>query len=137
VADAVAKRRWSEAYLALTQSKPRSVEGGPVCFLGHPGEMVNWIDAQSVPTLLPPYFAGAAKSRLMRLLEEGHYGATLSREEMTRLACWIDLSVPYCGDYLEANAWSSEEKDRYERFEDKRRKMEQLERSNIDEWIVR
>jgi len=27
----------------------------------------------------------------------------LSREEMDKLACWIDLAVPYCGDYPESN----------------------------------
>ncbi len=132
--DRAAKRRWSDAYLALTQAKPRSVEGGPLCYLGHPGEMVNWIDAQSVPTLLPPYFAGAAKSRLMNVLEEGHRGVKPSRDELALLACWIDLAVPYCGDYLEANAWSADEKARYEHFQEKRRKMEQIEQSNIAAW---
>ena len=29
-----------------------------------------------------------------------------------KLACWIDLLVPYCGDYREANAWSQEDLDR-------------------------
>ncbi len=136
VVDRVAKRRWSEAYLALTESTPRSIVGGPLSFTGHPGDVVNWIDAQSVPTLLPPYFAGAAKSRLMKLLEDGHYGETLSREELAKLACWIDLSVPYCGDYVEANAWSPDEKARYERFQEKRRKMERIERSSIEAWIA-
>jgi hypothetical protein len=136
VVDPVAKRRWSEAYLALTQSNPRSIVGGPVSFTGHPAELVNWIDAQSVPTLLPPYLAGAAKSRLMKLLEEGHYGETLSREELARLACWIDLSVPYCGDYIEANAWSPNEKARYERFEEKRRKMQHVEHTGIEAWTA-
>jgi hypothetical protein len=136
VVDPVAKRRWSEAYLALTQSKPRSVEGGPACYLGHPDDVVSWIDAQSVPTLLPPYFAGAAKSRLMKLLEDGHRGERLSREELAKLACWIDLSVPYCADYIEANAWSPGEKARYERFQEKRRQMDQIERSNIEAWIA-
>jgi hypothetical protein len=134
--DPVAKRCWSEAYLVLTQSKPRSVVGGPVCFLGHPGDVVNWVDAQSVPTLLPPYFAGAATSRLMKLLEDGHRGEKLSREELAKLACWIDLAVPYCGDYVEANAWSPDEKARYARFEEKRQQMEQIERSNIETWIA-
>ena len=136
VVDPVAKRRWSESYLALTRSKAASIVGGPVCFVGHPGDVVNWIDAQSPPTMLPPYFAGAAKSRLMNLLEDGHGGAKVSREELAKLACWIDLAVPYCGDYLEANAWSADEKARYERFRQKRRAMEQIERSNLEAWTA-
>jgi len=136
VVDPVAKRRWSEAYLALTHSTLEGIHRGPICFTGHPNEMVNWIDAQSVPTLLPPCFAGAARSRLVKLLEDGHRGVKLSREELARLACWIDLAVPYCGNYLEANAWTPEEKARYEHFEEKRRRMEQQEQSNLDEWIA-
>ena len=136
VVDLVAKRRWSESYLALTQSKPASIVGGPVCLVGHPDDVVNWIDAQSPPTLLPPYSAGAAKSRLMKLLERGHGGEKLSPAESAKLACWIDLAVPYCGDYLEANAWSAAEKALYERFQQKRRSMEQIERSNIEAWVA-
>ena len=59
--------------------------------------------------MLPPYSAGAAKSRLMTLLEQGHGDVKLSREEIDKIACWIDLLVPFCGDYLEANAWSEAE----------------------------
>jgi hypothetical protein len=136
VIDPVAKRRWSESYVALTQSKAASIAGGPACLIGHPGEMVNWIDAQSPPTMLPPYFAGAAKSRLMKLLEQDHAGEKLSREELAKLACWIDLAVPYCGDYLEANAWSPAEKARYERFQQKRRHLEQIEQANLEAWTA-
>jgi hypothetical protein len=136
VLDPVAKRRWSEAYLALTHSSPGGNTRDPACFQGHPNDVVNWIDAQSVPTLLPPYFAGAAKSRLMKLLEDGHRGEKMSREELARVACWIDLAVPYCGDYVEANAWMPDEKARYERFQDKRRKMEQVEQSSIEALIA-
>jgi hypothetical protein len=39
----------------------------------------------------------------------------LSPEELDRIACWIDLLVPYCGDYVESNAWSEDERDFYER----------------------
>jgi hypothetical protein len=97
--------------------------------------VVNWISAQSVPTMLPPYFAGAAKSRLMTMLEEGHYGVKLSREEMDKVACWIDLLVPYCGDYVEANAWSREEAERYEHFVAKRKRAEAEESRNVAEFV--
>jgi hypothetical protein len=37
-----------------------------------PNPLVNWMNVQEVPSLLPPYHAGAAKSKLMTLLREGH-----------------------------------------------------------------
>jgi hypothetical protein len=99
------------------------------------GRVVNWIGSQSVPTPLPPYAAGAGRSELFPLLAAGHYGVALSQEELDKLACWIDLFVPYCGDYLEANAWTKEEKERYERFVAKRKRMEALEQENVQDWL--
>ena len=63
----------------------------------------------------------------MAILRKGHEGVHLSPEEMDKIACWIDLLVPYCGDYLEANAWSSQEKAMYARALAKRRRMEAIE----------
>jgi len=116
--DGRAKRRWSDSYLALTQR-------------GRPNRIVNWLNAQSVPPMLPPYFAGAARSELIGMLAGGHNHVKLSREEMDKIACWIDLLVPFCGDYTEANAWNDREKAKYERYQSKRRRMEAVERENI------
>jgi hypothetical protein len=55
--------------------------------------------------------------------------------ELEKIACWIDLLVPYCGDYTEANAWSEEEARKYAHFLAKRRRMEDLERRNIQELM--
>ena len=122
--DKKAKRLWSDSYLALTQK-------------GEPNRLVKWLNAQSIPSMLEPYFAGAAKSELITMLEKGHMGVKLSREEMDRIACWIDLLVPYCGDYTEANSWSDEEKSKYDHFLQKRRRMEDIERENINNLIAR
>jgi hypothetical protein len=74
--DRRARRKWSDAYLVLTQSRPEEREPEPGRFRGdYRGRLVNWIGSQSVPTLLPPHFAGAASSELMRLLERGHKNA--------------------------------------------------------------
>ena len=120
--DERAKRRWSQSYLALTQR-------------GRPNPVVNWLNVQSVPPMLPPYFAGSATSKLMTMLEEGHDGVKLSQEEMEKIACWIDLLVPYCGDYAEASQWTQAEADKYNHYLNKRVQMEQLERENIEQWI--
>jgi len=128
--DRTAKRRWSDAYLMLTQASAATPDGP---FEGNcQGRVVKWIGAQSVPELLPPYFAGATRSELLPLLEQGHQGVKLSREELDKISCWIDLLVPYCGDYREANAWTEEEMKKHERYAEKRRQMEEVEQQNID-----
>jgi hypothetical protein len=115
-------RHYSDAYVNLTQD-------------GRPNKMVNWLNVQSVPPMLPPYFAGSAKSEIMPLLREGHYDVKLSRAELEKIACWIDLLVPYCGDYMEANAWDEKSVAKYLRFQEKRDAMEAIERRNIEALI--
>jgi hypothetical protein len=119
VVDSGAKRRWSESYVALTQK-------------GKPNRIVQWLNVQSIPPMLPPYYAGAAKSELIELLENGHEGVKLTREEMDKIACWIDLLVPFCADYTEANDWTDKEKSKYAHFQAKRDRMEAIERKNIE-----
>ncbi|MHC4120969.1 MAG: HzsA-related protein [Planctomycetota bacterium] len=131
------KRRWSDSYLALTDATPVEKNGEALYYKGNPdGELVNWINTMSVPEMLPPYSGGAARSRLLTILEQGHEGVKLSREEMDKIACWIDLVVPFCGDYTEANAWSPEELKKYEHFMSKRKRMEQIEQRNIEALLA-
>jgi len=131
------KRKWSDSYLALTQAHSVNPSSASFYYRGNQdGELVNWINNMSIPTMLPPYYKGAAKSTLITILEQGHEGVKLSQEEMDKIACWIDLLVPYCGDYVEANAWTREEIDKYDRFMKKRRRMEEIERKNIEELIA-
>lgn len=135
--DSAAERQWSDAYLVLTQAAPaQPCASGPediaMDFRGDcQGRMVNWIDAQSAPEPLPPGFAGSARSGLLALLESGHQGVKLSAEELATIACWIDLGVPYCGDYGEANTWTREQRRVYGRALQKRRAMEEFEQDNI------
>jgi hypothetical protein len=116
--DVNSRRKWSDSYLALAH---RSI--------------ADWINVQSEPSPLPPCHAGATKSRLITLLEEGHYGVKLSREELDCIACWIDLLVPYCGDYTEAMDESV--LPRYLHFLNKRKRMEEQEAKNVQEFIAR
>ena len=87
--------------------------------------------------MLPPYFAGSAKSELMVLLRGGHYDVKLSREELDKIACWIDLLVPFCGDYMEANAWTEQDMNKYTHYLDKRKAMAEIERTNIEALVRR
>jgi hypothetical protein len=132
--ETVAKRRWSRSYLSLVQARENELEGSR-CLTGDSNAWISWISVQSEPSLLPPYSAGAAKSPLLSLLAGGHRGVQLSREDMDKLAAWIDLLVPYCGDYEEANTWTSEESARYRQFLNKRRAMEAAESANIKEFL--
>ena len=111
-------RKWSDSYLALTKH-------------GRPNPMVNWLNVQSIPPMLPPYFAGSAKSKIMSKLKGGHGKTKLSQEELDKIACWIDLLIPYCGDYMEANAWGEGGVKKYKHFLAKRKRMEAIELENI------
>jgi len=121
--DGRARRKWSDAYLALTQR-------------GRPNRLVNWLNAQSIPPMLPPYYTGSCKSELLTMHEKGHNNVKLSREEMEKIACWIDLLVPYCGSYDEAGAWNDGDRAKYKRYMDKRKRMEEIERKNIEAFIA-
>jgi hypothetical protein len=134
--DKVAKRHWSDSYLNLTLSRPTDYyEAVGAQFGVFDGRVVNWIGSQSIPPLLPPAVAGACRSQLIALLENGHGGVKLSRPELDRIACWIDLFVPYCGEYTEANGWTEEETSKYQHFLEKRQRMESLEQRNIEEIL--
>ena len=121
--DSEAKRAWFESYLNLTQN-------------GTPNEIINWLNVQSVPPILPPYFAGAAKSKLPMMFEERHNNVQLSREELEKIACWIDLLVSFCGDYTEAATWNDADKGKYARYQAKRERMEAEEAANIRALIA-
>lgn len=116
-------RLWSESYLRLTAR-------------GRPNRLVDWISAQSVPPMLPPYHKGAAKSELMKILTEGHSDVKLSQPELETIACWIDLLVPFCGDYAEANCWSEGDQEKHAHFLAKRRRFEALERQSIKAFLA-
>lgn len=136
VLDNQAKRFWTESYLVLTQARPPKNKSDGA-FTGNPdGKFVKWISSQSVPTPLPPYFAGSTQSHLIRLLDAGHYEVNLSQEEFDKLACWIDLLVPYCGDYIEANGWNEKELNKYLHYLNKRKSMEEIERNNIIQLLI-
>jgi len=126
--------KWPASYFALADRK--------VC---------NWINAQSKPPMLPPYYTGAAQSKLIKILEGGkhtifspagfgktertattvegprHYNTKLSAAEMERLIVWIDVGVPCFGDYPIPQ-------DNY--FRKKRRRWEAQEAENIRQYLA-
>jgi hypothetical protein len=135
IEDPTGRRKWSRSYLTMTQARKMPGEGARIYRGDDRGRVVNWINNMSGPEMLMPYSAGAAKSELIVLLDKGHYEVQLSEEDKAMLACWIDLGVPYCGDYSEANIWNDEEQRLHDTFLRKRERMEQIERQNIAEMI--
>jgi hydrazine synthase alpha subunit-like protein len=110
--DKAALKYWSDAYKTLADPK-----------------YASWISPQSAPPMLGPYAVGAAKSRLIEMLIEGHENVELSVEEINAIACWIDLGVPFSGDYTEAMA--EEHVPEYQRWLHKRQLWEEEELNNI------
>lgn len=135
--DERSERKWTDSYLALTHA--RMVVQSSGFRAGAQGSdtnyLVNWISAQSEPDLQPPYQAGSNTSGLIKMLENHHGGVTLTDEEMDKIETWIDLGVPFCATYEEANNWTSSEISLYQQRMNKRRNMEALEQSNIQALI--
>ena len=135
VEDPAAKRYWARSYLTLTEAKPENPLLSTAWWANPDCELVNWISTQSVPSLLPPYPAGSNRSQLMTLLDENHFGAELTREEKDRFAAWIDLGIPFCGDYAEAGAWTPDEQSMHDHFMKKRELLADEDRKNIREML--
>ena len=129
-----AKREFNDAYYNLLQPEFGDRGNNPV-FADFKNPLINWLGMQSLPTLQPPYKRGAATSEIMGLLRGGHGGVKLSREELDKIAAWIDLYVPYCGDYYEANLWSDDDKAYYNYYEEKAKSQRDAEKKAIMEYL--
>ncbi|MFV1966729.1 MAG: SUMF1/EgtB/PvdO family nonheme iron enzyme, partial [Pirellulaceae bacterium] len=57
--------------------------------------------AESDYHLLPPMEYHADTSELIQMLQKGHHGVQLDAEAWDRLVTWIDLNVPYHGNWGE------------------------------------
>ncbi len=130
------KRTWSEAYLNLTHAKigQRKNDTFYSGQTDHP--VVNWISKMSKPTELAPYSFGAATSKMMHMLEAGHHGVELSTEELHKMYAWLDLLVPFIGEYREANDWTDAEMAYYNYYEHKRGEHYAEEVAAIEDWIA-
>ncbi|MDZ7619994.1 MAG: discoidin domain-containing protein, partial [Patescibacteria group bacterium] len=148
--------RLDKVYLSHFDGKPENVPNPDAvgyCADEYAGNgIINWLHVSSVPAMLPPYAYGSTSSRLMDYLEPSHYGVQLSHEEKERVACWIDLNVPFAGSWMELNYWDQlnhavhsgltpwyvyRDKMRqiYLYFETKRLKYAELELEHIDKYL--
>jgi hypothetical protein len=128
------KRKWTRSYLNLTEAE-RDDRGS--YFKRKPEEgIVSWINMMSRPTEIPPYFAGSAKSYLVKMLEDGHYDVQLAEEDLHKIYAWIDLLVPFSGDHREGHAWSDDEMAFYDYYENKRKAQHAEEAQNIVDYLA-
>ena len=65
------------------------------------------------------------------MLDAGHEKVKLSTDELERLSAWIDLGVPFAGDYREAAAWTADGTAKYEHYLAKRRQLAAGEAANV------
>jgi len=141
----VSRRNFSYAYLNLIHAVPRGSTAEYIAKTNtnlkemqgnanHPE--VNWINCLSEPTMLKPYTVGSAKSAIIKRLNDGHGKTGITPQEISVIALWIDLAVPYVGDYLEANNWSQAEIDFYMHHDEKRRKAREQETEAVREYIL-
>ena len=54
-------------------------------------------------------------------LDKGH-AKGITDAELRLFSCWIDLGVPFCGDYEEANLWDDADRARWKTCVEKRRR---------------
>ena len=151
-----ADARRDKIYLAYFDGKVENVPNRDAC--GYCGDeyagdgIINWLHVSSACAMLPPYAYGSTSSPLMDYLEPSHYGVQLTQEEKERVACWIDLNVPFAGSWMELNYWDKlnhathsgltpwyvyRDKMRqiYLYFEAKRLKSAELELEHIDKYL--
>ncbi|MEX0321898.1 MAG: hypothetical protein AB3N63_07040 [Puniceicoccaceae bacterium] len=69
-----------------------------VRYTGPEEKMVNFV-GDGPPGVLPAYAWGSHRSKLVRILKEGHYDLELSDEDMQRITSWIDINAVYYGPY--------------------------------------
>ena len=131
------QRNWARSYLTLTGTPAKKYE--PHEERGEANEIVNWINNSSEPTMIPPRYGGSTRSKLLLMNDSDTSPCPadikLSREELDKLAAWIDMVVPYCGDYVEANAWSEDAMRRAKKRMALNKEAREIDLRNIREYI--
>ena len=131
------QRNWARSYLTLTGTPDRKRELHEE--RGRANEIVNWINNSSEPTMIPPRHGGSTRSKLLLMNDPKASpcpaSIKLSREELDMLAAWIDMVVPYCGDYVEANAWSEDAMRRAKKRIALNKEAREIDLRNIRDYI--
>ncbi len=152
VDDPTAKRRYYRSYYELTKARPENghkpeefgfypsdnvwgprIQGQRLP--DEPNRYVSWYTRFELMRQYPPYRAGAVRSGMVKMLEKGHNNVKLSSEDWDKICAWIDLNIPFAGEYDESNIWSDEEKIFYRARVNERSRNEAIEARYIRELI--
>lgn len=132
------RRKFYQSYLTLLDVKWDSSNRktkGPRLDEGRPNKWVDYYTRMATMELTPPYFSGSSQSGVIRLLLKGHGRTKITPEEIGIIAAWIDLNVPFVGEYDEMNIWDAATKARYDEKLGMRYKQEEIETGNIQAYI--
>jgi hypothetical protein len=148
--DNAARKFWNRSYHELISKDrargPANDTSQRLGVIAEKSKYLNWIGRWSVPVMIPPYSHGSSRSPLIALLEKGHPSSAsasspqpkkrvkMTREEMDKIACWIDLALPHSGDWTEG--MKPEDKKVYMKVYQKRLDLEKQEAANIREYIA-
>ena len=145
--DNAARKFWNRSYQELiSKDRPRGPANDTQQRLGviaEKSKYLNWIGRWSVPVMIPPYSHGSSCSPLVALLTKGHPSSLpassrqaqvkMTRQEMDKIACWIDLALPHSGDWTEG--MKPEDAKLYMKTRNLRTVWEKQEAENIKEYI--
>jgi hypothetical protein len=67
------------------------------------GSFRNEYDPWTTPRTIPGQF-GARVSKLYKILKDGHYDVTLSKEDLHRITLWLDCNSDFFGSYENTKA---------------------------------
>ena len=99
------KMYYSLSYLVLTNA---SLNGNQY-LANSTNNYTNWISSMSQCEMLTPYQFGSTQSNVIAMLKTGHGGTNLTEKEIDTIAAWIDLGVPFRGEYNERTNWGTNE----------------------------
>jgi len=129
-------RKFYKSYLTLLDVK--KIRWGDRRQLGdgRPNKWVDYFTRLATVELTPPYYAGSTKSGLLKMLRKGHKKVKLSDKEYAAIAAWMDLNVPFIGEYDDMNLWNKKNQKRYDDKMAARKKMKEIEKKNIEAFIA-
>ena len=135
--DGEARKFWNQAYHVLISTDrpapPANDTNQVLGVISEKSRYLNWIGRWSVPEMIPPYSHGSSLSPLVNLLEKGHEKVRMTREEMDKISCWIDLALPHSGKWTEG--MTPEDEEIYNRVYKRRVDMEKEDASNIQDYV--
>lgn len=135
--DAAARKNWNRSYHELISTdRPAGPANDTNQVLGvieERSRYLSWIGRWSIPAPIPPYSHGSSRSPLVQLLVQGHEGVAMTREELDKISCWIDLALPHSGQWTEGMI--DQDRQAYLRVYRKRMEWEEQEAANIRQYI--